>query len=250
MRTNVLADFPHPAVPELSYQLAGLSSREELIDASMEMLSRLISCDGIVWNAVDVGQGTVEVYGRPAVYTDPVWSEVLLQVDDHPMVVSYLLKPTSTAPRRISDICASAVFRKTRTYADLFKPLGVAHQLTVLTARLQPSAGRTWTFNRNFGSFDFADDERSLAELIQPVLAAIDRGLPPPGPPSAPAPSLTAREIQVLAVVSQGLTAHACGHVLRISERTVRKHLEHAYAKLGCHDRLSAVLKARRLGLF
>jgi hypothetical protein len=100
MRTNVLGDFPHPAVPELSYQLAGLSSREELIDASMEMLSRLISCDGIVWNAVDVSQGTVEVYGRPAVYTDPVWSEVLLQVDDHPMVASYLLKKTSTAPRR------------------------------------------------------------------------------------------------------------------------------------------------------
>ena len=46
-----------------------------------------------------------------------------------------------------------------------------------------------------------------------------------------------------------GLTATAIGHRLRISARTVRKHLEHVYAKTGQHDRLMAVGYVRRLGL-
>lgn len=39
------------------------------------------------------------------------------------------------------------------------------------------------------------------------------------------------------------------GRQLRISERTVHQHLENAYAKLGVHDRLAAVLRALELGL-
>jgi len=55
--------------------------------------------------------------------------------------------------------------------------------------------------------------------------------------------------LEVLRHVGAGLTADAIGHLLRISGRTVRKHLENAYRKLGCHDRLLAVQHARTLGL-
>lgn len=63
------------------------------------------------------------------------------------------------------------------------------------------------------------------------------------------AEDLTAREIEVLQLVGRGLTAQAAAHVCRISLRTVHKHLENAYTKLGVHDRLSAVDLARRCGL-
>ena len=43
--------------------------------------------------------------------------------------------------------------------------------------------------------------------------------------------------------------AHAIARACRISRRTVEKHIEHAYAKLGIHDRLSAVNYCRRVGL-
>jgi DNA-binding NarL/FixJ family response regulator len=36
---------------------------------------------------------------------------------------------------------------------------------------------------------------------------------------------------------------------LVVAERTVHKHLERAYAKLGVSDRVSAVLRAQRLGI-
>lgn len=61
--------------------------------------------------------------------------------------------------------------------------------------------------------------------------------------------NLTNRERQILAALADGRTAHAIGHQLAISEGTVRKHLEHLYAKMGVHDRLAAVTVARRAGL-
>ncbi len=70
-------------------------------------------------------------------------------------------------------------------------------------------------------------------------------GRPPPATP----PVLTARESEILTLVGGGLTARTIARRCGISERTVHKHLEHAYRKLDCHDRLSAVLLARDTGL-
>jgi len=58
---------------------------------------------------------------------------------------------------------------------------------------------------------------------------------------------LTPRELSVLALVSDGLTAAAVARRLMVAERTVHKHLERTYAKLGVSDRVSAVLRAQRL---
>ena len=60
---------------------------------------------------------------------------------------------------------------------------------------------------------------------------------------------LTEREMQVLSLVADGLTAGAIGRVLGISSRTVSKHLDHAYGKLGSRGRLLAVRRAETLGL-
>jgi DNA-binding CsgD family transcriptional regulator len=60
---------------------------------------------------------------------------------------------------------------------------------------------------------------------------------------------ITPRELAVLALLGDGLTAAAIGRRLAIGERTVHKHLEHVYAKLRVTDRLSAVVRAREAGL-
>ena len=65
------------------------------------------------------------------------------------------------------------------------------------------------------------------------------------GRPTAP---LTPRESEVLRKLTSGRTARAIARELGVSERTVRKHLEHVYEKLGVHDRLGAVLLALRTG--
>ena len=53
---------------------------------------------------------------------------------------------------------------------------------------------------------------------------------------------LTPREREVFALLGEGITAVAIAHRLGVSPRTVEKHLENLYARVGVHDRLSAVL--------
>jgi DNA-binding NarL/FixJ family response regulator len=52
---------------------------------------------------------------------------------------------------------------------------------------------------------------------------------------------LTAREEQVLRLVADGLTDAAIGHRLGCSPRTVDKHLEHIYRRLGVSCRTAAI---------
>jgi DNA-binding NarL/FixJ family response regulator len=65
--------------------------------------------------------------------------------------------------------------------------------------------------------------------------------------PAADAP--TARELEVLAGVAQGLTNAEIGRQLFIGEATVKTHLLRVFAKLGVDDRTRAVLVAVERGL-
>lgn len=55
---------------------------------------------------------------------------------------------------------------------------------------------------------------------------------------------LSAREAEILLWVAQGKTNFEAGTILGISPATVKKHLEHIYAKLGVEGRNTASLKA------
>ena len=61
--------------------------------------------------------------------------------------------------------------------------------------------------------------------------------------------SLSSRELEVLALVSQGYKNDSIADTLFVSVDTVKKHLYNAYQKLYVNNRISAVRKARKLGL-
>lgn len=60
---------------------------------------------------------------------------------------------------------------------------------------------------------------------------------------------LTPREVEVLALVADGLDNAAIGRGLFITERTVKFHLQNAFRKLGAGNRTEAVALARRRGV-
>jgi two-component system nitrate/nitrite response regulator NarL len=62
-------------------------------------------------------------------------------------------------------------------------------------------------------------------------------------------PQLTAREQEVLALVSQGLSAPDIGKHIHLSTTTVKSHLHSLYEKLGVSDRAAAVAEAMRRGM-
>jgi ATP/maltotriose-dependent transcriptional regulator MalT len=72
------------------------------------------------------------------------------------------------------------------------------------------------------------------------------RGKPDQGPLVE---SLTAREHDVLALVSDGLGNRDIAHALAISEHTVKFHLASIFGKLAVSTRTEAVQRALRLGV-
>jgi len=90
----------------------------------------------------------------------------------------------------------------------------------------------------------FSDEHRDLlAFLNRPLGAAV--GDPAPTPKLG-AFGLTARELEVLDLIAQGLTNGQIAEELVISQSTVRRHVEHVLAKLGVASRTAAAVKASR----
>jgi DNA-binding CsgD family transcriptional regulator len=104
-------------------------------------------------------------------------------------------------------------------------------------------AGWRLVSDAGFGVADLEAAARMAPMLADPAMVATDH------PARSVAGPMTRRETEVLTLVGEGLTAAAVARRAGISVRTVHKHLEQAYRKLDCHDRLSAVLVARSTGL-
>mgnify|MGYP002621557095 FL=1 len=60
---------------------------------------------------------------------------------------------------------------------------------------------------------------------------------------------LSEREVEVLALVAEGLSNAEVGRRLFVAPSTVKKHLEHVYDKLGVRRRTQAIARARGLGV-
>jgi len=84
-------------------------------------------------------------------------------------------------------------------------------------------------------------------------LWALDGDLGPallrPAPAEGEAEPLTPREVEVLALLAEGLPNRAIAARLGIAERTAKFHASAILAKLGAGSRAEAIVRAARLGL-
>jgi DNA-binding CsgD family transcriptional regulator len=89
----------------------------------------------------------------------------------------------------------------------------------------------------------FDDRDRTLMELLlphlKPLLAAASESTREPEPVP-----LTTRQREILQLVRLGMPNKRIGRIMGISEGTVRKHLENAFARLGVQSRTAAVALA------
>lgn len=61
--------------------------------------------------------------------------------------------------------------------------------------------------------------------------------------------ALSRRQLQVLALLGDGVPARTIAGQLDLAESTVRNHIRVVLVKLGCHSQLEAVAAGRRRGL-
>ncbi len=96
---------------------------------------------------------------------------------------------------------------------------------------------------------DAAGGEIALSERFARRLARIVAGSSKDGTRQPYPDALTRRELQVLALLSHGLTNREIARSLFVSESTVRAHLRTVTQKLGVHNRVHAVARALELGM-
>jgi DNA-binding CsgD family transcriptional regulator len=90
----------------------------------------------------------------------------------------------------------------------------------------------------------------ALAERIgMPALLARIRALGSSVPPPGRGDGLSAREIQILGLVAQGLSNREIGATLVISEHTAANHIRSILRKTGSANRTEAASYAHRQGL-
>ena len=123
----------------------------------------------------------------------------------------------------------------------------------VLRAMAEPSFGRA---ARDAGAAGLLSREASVEELWE-AIATVARGGRHIGPAwgraedgdaPTPMPALTDREVEILSLVAQGLTAEAIARRLGISGRTVNFHKQNLRARLGVSTTVEAVAWLGRQG--
>ncbi len=138
--------------------------------------------------------------------------------------------------------------RMAAAWSEFARPLGIAHQLSMPLRVDHGIEGYVVCRPDD----DYTDADVELADSVLRALAAVFRQhRVVDGAPAGVADDLglTERELAVLVLLGEGLTALAIARRLQTSPRTVQKHLEHVYRKLGVRDRLMAVQRAREAGL-
>jgi DNA-binding NarL/FixJ family response regulator len=86
-------------------------------------------------------------------------------------------------------------------------------------------------------------------QFLQDVLRSLESAEKAEGTPEELVESLTAREMDILRLMVEGLTNQAIGDVLGLSTGTVKGYAQTVLHKLSTNDRTQAAVKAIRLGL-
>ncbi len=140
------------------------------------------------------------------------------------------------------------------TSLEIMEALGITDQQLSIPTSASPAAYAGWVL---IAEDRFDEDAARRIEPYQHLITGLSlhvclleqarsRNASAPCPDAV---SLTPREQVILCCVAQGHTVAGMAVRLGISPRTVHKHQENLYRKLGAVDRLSAVLAAQRLGI-
>ncbi|MEU3340374.1 response regulator transcription factor [Streptomyces sp. NPDC002144] len=81
------------------------------------------------------------------------------------------------------------------------------------------------------------------------LLERLSEPAPRPTEPAEPPDGLTAREIEVLELISEGLSNTEIGRKLHVSTATVKTHINNIFTKTGLKDRAQAVRYAYEKGI-
>jgi DNA-binding CsgD family transcriptional regulator len=236
------------ALPELY----ALSAIERFPARVLALVGRLIECDHVSYNEIDIARGGHRVLvDTPELVRKDAAEAFEAHVHEHPVIAHYAATGDSGS-RLISDFLSSRQLHRLGLYAEVFARIGVETQLS--TTMTTTHGGSVIGVALNRGKHGFSEQERMLLDLLCPHIAlahsnalrytaalAEARSTSEHSAAAAAALAcLTERQHEVLGLVSQGHTNQQIAHELDISVATVKKHLEHILDRLDVYTRVAA----------
>ena len=225
--------IPERTVAEMLAVVCEAAQAEDLPRAIVTGFERVLGVDYATYD--EFGPDGARAYAQPAPPED-IAAAYGRYGEQHPSLVHYRTRG-GTFTRRLSDIATQRALRRLGLWAQVFRPLGIRHQLNL---PLHDSGRRVIGVGLSRTGRDFSDDELAAVELLRVELARIVAARQGPRPDALVERGLTAREAEVLSLAVGRTSAEIAG-LLVISKRTVEKHLEHAFRKLGVSSRAEAV---------
>jgi DNA-binding CsgD family transcriptional regulator len=201
----------------------------------VEGLPALVASEFTTLSICHLASGKREVFGLPAGALTPEDRAAFdRHFHEHPLVRFHAYQG-GRVPQRISDSVPFGQFRRSALYNDYYRRIRIDHAIAL---PIYVRDGLLVSFVLNRTRRDFTDRERALLDVLRPHLARIFQRVNIAG-------GLTARESEVLRWVAAGKSDAQIGAILRISARTVQKHLQNVYDKLGVESRTAAAMRAR-----
>jgi DNA-binding CsgD family transcriptional regulator len=196
----------------------------------LRSMTRLVGCDLTFWHWFTL-RPTFQTYAYvedpAAVAYVPDPEPWLAHLSEHPVMCG-----KHGAVVSISDVLTERQFHRTWLFNEVFRVDGLRHEIGVALP-CGPDERSVVVLSRL--RRDFSDRDRAVLELLRPhIAAALRRWV-------RPAPVLTPRQAEVVALVAEGLSDGQIARRLGLSESTVGKHLEHVYARTGAHSRVQAL---------
>jgi DNA-binding CsgD family transcriptional regulator len=230
--------------------LVGVLDLAEFRWALLRALQHALPVDWISLNDIGENPDEVVVLSDPSPPAD-LLAHFAAYAHENPLVVHYV-RTRDGRPIRFSDLLTPVALHRLELYRRVYRPLGIEHQMAFT---LPNGPNRILGVALSRRTSDFTDGERHLIERARPFFIQAYRNAvahtelmdqlerPHPTIPDAlPLRSrgLTERESEVLCLLATGAAESQIAERLGISVRTVEKHLQNSYRRLGVNTRAQA----------
>ena len=235
MRTLRESDF-HQALDVLGAMREAAHDTASFARLGVERLPALVASEFTTLSICNLVNGKREVYGLPAGTLSAADREAFNRhFEQHPLV-RYHGYAGGQDTWRISDSVPIERFRRSALYNDYYRRIRI-DQAMALPVYVRDGLLVSFVLNRT--RRDFSDRERALLDLLRPHIARVYQRI-------GFSNRLTAREAEVLRWVAAGKSDAQIGAILGASPRTVQKHLQRVYEKLGVEGRTAAAMRLVR----
>lgn len=234
---------------ELVADLQGILDLDEFRHALLDAVRRAVPADWISLNDIGPGPEDVVVIVDPPL--GPEWVERFSAHAHENPLLAYWMATRDGRAYRFTDVADPAELAELPLFREFYLPLGIRHQMSFTLPSTAPERVLAVALSRK--RRNFSDRERDLLDRARPfliqgyrtALAFAELNARLAAERVAPrqqliALGLTQREAEVAVEVARGGSNASIARTLRISARTVQKHLQHAFAKLGVTSRAEA----------